>query len=114
MTPLVRKLASEHGVDLAAVSGTGVGGRIRKQDVVAAADEQDQQKARRRRPSRPSSEAAPAAGGRVRRLRPGAVHGGEVQKPAGRGAGSAAIPTPDESGCAAPPRSCSRRRATIA
>ena len=38
VTPLVRKLASEHGVDLAALSGTGVGGRIRKQDVLAAAE----------------------------------------------------------------------------
>ena len=37
VTPLVRKLASEHGVDLAAVAGTGVGGRIRKQDVLEAA-----------------------------------------------------------------------------
>ncbi len=37
-TPLVRKLAAEHGVDLAAVTGTGVGGRIRKQDVLAAAE----------------------------------------------------------------------------
>jgi 2-oxoglutarate dehydrogenase E2 component (dihydrolipoamide succinyltransferase) len=36
VTPLVRKLAHEQGVDLAAVSGTGVGGRIRKQDVLAA------------------------------------------------------------------------------
>ncbi|MFE7324981.1 2-oxoglutarate dehydrogenase, E2 component, dihydrolipoamide succinyltransferase [Streptomyces sp. NPDC057565] len=38
VTPLVRKLASESGVDLGAVKGTGVGGRIRKQDVVAAAE----------------------------------------------------------------------------
>ncbi|MFE9627113.1 2-oxoglutarate dehydrogenase, E2 component, dihydrolipoamide succinyltransferase [Streptomyces sp. NPDC006527] len=38
VTPLVRKLAAEHGVDLASVKGTGVGGRIRKQDVVAAAE----------------------------------------------------------------------------
>ncbi|HEX4062913.1 MAG TPA: 2-oxoglutarate dehydrogenase, E2 component, dihydrolipoamide succinyltransferase [Streptosporangiaceae bacterium] len=37
VTPLVRKLASEHGVDLGEVSGTGVGGRIRKQDVIDAA-----------------------------------------------------------------------------
>jgi pyruvate dehydrogenase E2 component (dihydrolipoamide acetyltransferase) len=37
VTPLVRKLASEHGIDLGAVSGTGVGGRIRKQDVLDAA-----------------------------------------------------------------------------
>jgi 2-oxoglutarate dehydrogenase E2 component (dihydrolipoamide succinyltransferase) len=38
VTPLVRRLAAERGVDLSSVSGTGVGGRIRKQDVVAAAE----------------------------------------------------------------------------
>jgi len=38
VTPLVRKLAAEHGVDLRTVGGTGVGGRIRKQDVLAAAE----------------------------------------------------------------------------
>jgi 2-oxoglutarate dehydrogenase E2 component (dihydrolipoamide succinyltransferase) len=38
VTPLVRKMAEAAGIDLAAVSGTGVGGRIRKQDVVAAAE----------------------------------------------------------------------------
>ncbi|MFJ7049930.1 2-oxoglutarate dehydrogenase, E2 component, dihydrolipoamide succinyltransferase [Streptomyces sp. NPDC101112] len=38
VTPLVRKLAAENGVDLASVKGTGVGGRIRKQDVIAAAE----------------------------------------------------------------------------
>jgi len=36
VTPLVRKLANEKGVDIAAVVGTGVGGRIRKEDVLAA------------------------------------------------------------------------------
>ncbi|SIO84311.1 2-oxoglutarate dehydrogenase, E2 component, dihydrolipoamide succinyltransferase [Nocardiopsis sp. JB363] len=40
VTPLVRKLASEHRVDLSRVSGTGVGGRVRKQDVLKAAEEQ--------------------------------------------------------------------------
>ena len=38
VTPLVRKLAAEHGVDLTTISGSGVGGRIRKQDVLAAAE----------------------------------------------------------------------------
>jgi pyruvate dehydrogenase E2 component (dihydrolipoamide acetyltransferase) len=38
VTPLVRKLAAEHGVDLSSIRGTGVGGRIRKQDVLAAAE----------------------------------------------------------------------------
>ena len=37
VTPLVRKLAAEHSVPLESISGTGVGGRIRKQDVVDAA-----------------------------------------------------------------------------
>lgn len=37
VTPIVRKLASEMGVDLASVRGTGVGGRIRKEDVIASA-----------------------------------------------------------------------------
>ena len=38
VTPLVRKLAQQHGVDLASITGTGVGGRIRKQDVLEAAE----------------------------------------------------------------------------
>ena len=34
VTPLVRKLANEKGIDLSSISGTGVGGRIRKQDLL--------------------------------------------------------------------------------
>jgi 2-oxoglutarate dehydrogenase E2 component (dihydrolipoamide succinyltransferase) len=45
VTPLVRKLAGEHGVDLDSLSGTGVGGRIRKQDVLEAARVQREQAA---------------------------------------------------------------------
>src|SRR5690606_29391790 len=37
LTPLVRKLAAELGVDTSTLEGTGVGGRIRKEDVLAAA-----------------------------------------------------------------------------
>ena len=36
VTPIVRKLASEAGVNLATINGTGVGGRIRKEDILAA------------------------------------------------------------------------------
>ncbi|MEU8841795.1 2-oxoglutarate dehydrogenase, E2 component, dihydrolipoamide succinyltransferase [Streptomyces roseus] len=57
VTPLVRKLASESGVDLGSVSGTGVGGRIRKQDVLAAAEAA---KAAAAAPA-PQAAAAPAA-----------------------------------------------------
>ncbi|UIX35215.1 2-oxoglutarate dehydrogenase, E2 component, dihydrolipoamide succinyltransferase [Streptomyces sp. GQFP] len=57
VTPLVRKLAAENGVDLGAVKGTGVGGRIRKQDVLAAAEAA---KAAAAAPA-PAAAAAPAA-----------------------------------------------------
>jgi len=42
VTPLVRKLAAENNIDLTSVTGTGVGGRIRKQDVLAAAERKQQ------------------------------------------------------------------------
>src|SRR5690625_2566945 len=38
VTPLVRKMAKENDIDLDGIKGTGVGGRIRKQDVQAAID----------------------------------------------------------------------------
>ncbi|WP_330446562.1 2-oxoglutarate dehydrogenase, E2 component, dihydrolipoamide succinyltransferase [Kocuria rhizophila] len=41
VTPLVRKLAREKNVDLSTLTGTGVGGRIRKQDVLAAAEKSE-------------------------------------------------------------------------
>jgi pyruvate dehydrogenase E2 component (dihydrolipoyllysine-residue acetyltransferase) len=44
VTPLVRKLANENSIDLAEVTGTGVGGRIRKQDVLAAAHKKEEAK----------------------------------------------------------------------
>ncbi|WP_205814377.1 2-oxo acid dehydrogenase subunit E2, partial [Microbacterium sp. K35] len=42
VTPLVRRLAAQQGVDLASVTGTGVGGRIRKEDVLKAAESASQ------------------------------------------------------------------------
>ncbi|MBB5082519.1 2-oxoglutarate dehydrogenase, E2 component, dihydrolipoamide succinyltransferase [Nonomuraea endophytica] len=59
VTPLVRKLANEHGVDLEAISGTGVGGRIRKQDVLEAA--KSQREAAAPAPAPAAAPAAPAA-----------------------------------------------------
>ena len=55
VTPLVRKLAAESGVNLAAVSGTGVGGRIRREDVLTAASGASSA------PSAPAFTAAPSA-----------------------------------------------------
>jgi pyruvate dehydrogenase E2 component (dihydrolipoamide acetyltransferase) len=62
VTPLVRKLAAEHAVDLESVTGTGVGGRIRKQDVIEAARAQRAaQPAAPAQPAQPSQPAQPAA-----------------------------------------------------
>lgn len=56
VTPLVRKLAKDNGIDLSAVKGTGVGGRIRKQDVQAAI-------AAKGSTAAPAASAAPVADG---------------------------------------------------
>lgn len=62
VTPLVRKLATENDIDLAEIKGTGVGGRIRKQDVLAAAEEKAQQReAKKAPPAAPAPTAAPVA-----------------------------------------------------
>ena len=61
VTPLVRKLATEHGVDLTAITGTGVGGRIRKSDVLAAAEQAAQAAAEAAALSRPRPPLAAAA-----------------------------------------------------
>ena len=79
MTPLVRKLAAEHGVDLESVAGTGVGGRIRKQDVLDAA------RARREAEATRQAAAPPAAA-----RRPAAAPAAAGEGAARRGAGPAA------------------------
>jgi len=60
VTPLVRKLASENDIDLTAIKGSGVGGRIRKQDVLAAVDERSKAKAAPT-PAAPTRSVAPTA-----------------------------------------------------
>jgi pyruvate dehydrogenase E2 component (dihydrolipoamide acetyltransferase) len=69
VTPLVRKLAAEHAVNLETVTGTGVGGRIRKQDVIEAARTQRESQVQAAPappdelpPAVPQPPAAPAAG----------------------------------------------------
>ena len=61
VTPLVRKLASENDINLATITGTGVGGRIRKQDVLAAVEERSKPKPAPSAPARPSAPAASTA-----------------------------------------------------
>lgn len=62
VTPIVRKLASDHGVNLANVTGTGVGGRIRKEDVLAAAKPQAQSAATHATVAAPVAEVSPLRG----------------------------------------------------
>ncbi|GAA5702341.1 dihydrolipoamide acetyltransferase [Streptomyces avermitilis] len=73
VTPLVRKLAAENGVDLATVKGTGVGGRIRKQDVTAAAEAA--------KAAAPAPAAAPAAAKKAPALEVSPLRGQTVKMP---------------------------------
>ncbi|MFE2039207.1 2-oxoglutarate dehydrogenase, E2 component, dihydrolipoamide succinyltransferase [Streptomyces scopuliridis] len=77
VTPLVRKLAAENGVDLGAVKGTGVGGRIRKQDVIAAAEAA---KAAALAAAKAPA-AAPAAASKAPRLEASPLRGQTVKMP---------------------------------
>ena len=61
VTPIVRKLAKDKGVDLSTVTGTGVGGRIRKQDVEAAAKAAEEARAAAAVPAPAAEAPAPAA-----------------------------------------------------
>ncbi|HEY3727079.1 MAG TPA: dihydrolipoamide acetyltransferase family protein [Solirubrobacteraceae bacterium] len=71
-SPVVQRIAAEHDIDLEAVSGTGRGGRVRKQDVLAlvggngAAAEPP---LHIESPYRPDEPAAPADGGGLSRMR---------------------------------------------
>ncbi|MFE2513428.1 2-oxoglutarate dehydrogenase, E2 component, dihydrolipoamide succinyltransferase, partial [Streptomyces naganishii] len=73
VTPLVRKLAAENGVDLSTVKGTGVGGRIRKQDVLAAAEAA--------KAAAPAPAAAPAAARKAPVLEVSPLRGQTVKMP---------------------------------
>ncbi|MBJ2329542.1 2-oxoglutarate dehydrogenase, E2 component, dihydrolipoamide succinyltransferase [Schaalia cardiffensis] len=64
LTPIVRKLAREAGIDLSTVTGTGVGGRIRREDVEAAVKAREAAKATAVQPL-----AAPSAPARSTQLR---------------------------------------------
>jgi pyruvate dehydrogenase E2 component (dihydrolipoamide acetyltransferase) len=89
VTPLVRKLASEQGVDLEAVSGTGVGGRIRKQDVLDAARAQREAEATRHAAAPP----APAAAGPAPAAAQAGTAGQGAAQPGPTGAAGTATPS---------------------
>ncbi|WP_315582805.1 2-oxoglutarate dehydrogenase, E2 component, dihydrolipoamide succinyltransferase [Actinomyces viscosus] len=71
VTPIVRKLAKDKGVDLSTVTGTGVGGRIRKQDVEAAAKAAEEARAAAAAAAAPAAqEPAPAAAAKPASAKP--------------------------------------------
>ena len=65
VTPLVRKLANQHGVDLSTVKGSGVAGRIRKQDVLEAAEAKKAASEQPAAPAPAAASSAPAASGKA-------------------------------------------------
>lgn len=79
VTPLVRKLAAQHSVDLGSVKGSGVGGRIRKQDVLDAAAAQKPAEAAPAAAQKPA-EAAPAASSNPSPLRGQTVQVSRLRK----------------------------------
>jgi len=89
VTPLVRKLARENNVDLSTITGTGVGGRIRKQDVLAAAGKSGEAPSA---PQAPAAAPAPAARAApnpvlpagIEEIYPGALAGGSLGNTVGR------------------------------
>ena len=70
VTPIVRKLAKDKGVDLSTVTGTGVGGRIRKQDVEAAAKAAEEARAATAAPAPAAEASAPAAAAKPASAKP--------------------------------------------
>ena len=61
VTPVIRKLAADSGVDLSSIKGTGVGGRIRREDVTAAAEAAKSAAAEAEKAATPAPAAAAAA-----------------------------------------------------
>src|SRR5699024_6351336 len=95
VTPLVRKLASENAIDLNSLTGSGVGGRIRKQDVLAAIEQQQQQQQQQQPAATTSQPSTPQA---------------SAPAPSGSGSGSSASTEPDLSGLRGTTQKASRIR----
>jgi pyruvate dehydrogenase E2 component (dihydrolipoamide acetyltransferase) len=119
VTPLVRKLASEHGVDLSTIAGTGVGGRIRKSDVLAAAERAAAAQAALAPPVtvQPSAEqVAPPAAYAPPPAQPPGVEGAAVAAPtpAAEPAAPAAVAAPAPAVARGQVEKMSRLRQTIA
>ena len=67
-SPLVRKIAREHGISLSQITGTGLGGRITKQDIMQFIENQGSAQPAPDPPSAPAQPAAAALRRRARQL----------------------------------------------
>jgi pyruvate/2-oxoglutarate dehydrogenase complex dihydrolipoamide acyltransferase (E2) component len=75
-SPVVQRIAAEHGIDLSTVTGTGRDGRVRKQDVLAAVESGEHEppplhieSPYKAEPEPPPAVAAPVDGGQLSRMR---------------------------------------------
>jgi pyruvate/2-oxoglutarate dehydrogenase complex dihydrolipoamide acyltransferase (E2) component len=66
-SPVVQRIAAEHGIDLSQVSGTGRGGRVRKQDVLAFVESTPEPPLHIESPYRPDPASASGTLSRMRR-----------------------------------------------
>src|SRR6202012_5046205 len=113
VTPLVRKLAAEHAVNLEEITGTGVGGRIRKQDVIEAAraqratQPQQAQPAQEAQPQQASAPAQPAA------AQPAGAQSAEQSAPEQSGPAQQAAPAERQGAPAAPAQAAPARPAVV-
>jgi 2-oxoglutarate dehydrogenase E2 component (dihydrolipoamide succinyltransferase) len=60
-TPLVRKIAAEHDVEIERVEGTGIAGRVTRDDILAYIEEREEAPAAERPAAAPAAEERPAA-----------------------------------------------------
>jgi pyruvate/2-oxoglutarate dehydrogenase complex dihydrolipoamide acyltransferase (E2) component len=106
-SPVVARIAAEHGIDLAHVKGTGRGGRVRKQDVLAAVGGEDvaaqpptgpppHTEAPPPAEARPQATPSPPAGAPADGAPPGEGPPGEVAPPGARPPGEVAAPAAPE------------------
>ena len=97
VSPVVARIAAEHGVDPTAVPGTGTGGRVTKKDILAYIESGGAGTPPRPAAAAPAAAPAPAAGsgragtgrtrraGRARRSPPAAARPPPATAPGGRG-----------------------------
>lgn len=76
-SPLVRKMAAEHGIDLSRISGTGHGGRVTKRDIMSYLENREVVEAAPARPEPPGREAASPAPPAARPAAPTPAQAGE-------------------------------------